>query len=602
MYEKFEEIDGRHPWRNVSPDGYVDYQARYRPHGRVLYFNFALAKEMGLIPPDHRASITKDLEQVILDTFSLQIINEYDLELGKKYPPETLKPQPYMATRYLQIQHRSRQGKTSGDGRSIWNGYIKSDNLIFDISSRGTGATILSPGAQEANEPIPTGDQSYGYSSGLADLDEMLGSAVMSEIFYRQGIPTERCLAVIGFPDTSAIGVRSAPNLIRPAHMFRYLKQGRHEELKASVDYFIDREVANGFWEIPADSKERYSKALDYFARSYAKLAAILEEEYIFNWLSWDGDNMLASGAILDYGSIRQFASKHDKYRYNDVDRYSASLAEQRGWARSLVQVFAQTMNFVESGVKGNLNNFKNAEALRVFDEAFEDERDQRLLWRIGFTPEQIAYLMSNARKEIRDFDRSLRYFEDRKVKKGIEKLPDGFTHSPVFLIRNLLRLLPAYYVAQTIARADERSAYMPEEIFCRIMAASYISKRDLKPTASTASHVEDFQHCYLRLVAALGGPFDLVLKTLQERSAVINHRHRITGDAVTWIIEEVIAMKNKIRIDGLQEALDAFIDSQVLIPGKWHPVPPEQLNSNTLKSQLLQKIHENLEIYKESI
>jgi uncharacterized protein YdiU (UPF0061 family) len=602
LYEKFKEIDGTHPWRNVSPDGYVDYQARYRPHGRVLYFNFALAKEMGLIPPDHRASITKDLEQVILDTFSLQIINEYDLERGKKYSPETIKPHPYMATRYLQIQHRSRQGKTSGDGRSIWNGYIKSDNLIFDISSRGTGATILSPGAQQAEKPVPTGDESYGYSSGLADLDEMLGSAVMSEIFYRQGIPTERCLVVIGFSDTSAIGVRSAPNLIRPAHMFRYLKQGRHEELKASVDYFIDREVENGFWEIPADPSERYTKALDYFARSYAKLAAILEEEYIFNWLSWDGDNMLASGAILDYGSIRQFAAKHDKYRYNDVDRYSASLAEQRGWARSLVQVFAQTMAFVESGVKENLNNFKNAECLRIFDEAFENERDQRLLWRIGFTPEQIAYLMNNAVKEIRDFDRSLRYFEDRKVKKGIEKLPDGFTHSPVFLIRNLLRLLPAYYVAQTITRADDMSAYMPEEIFCRIMAASYISKRDLKPTASTVSHVEDFQHCYLRLVAALGGPFDMVLKTLQERSAVINHRHRITGDAVTWIIEEVIAMKNKIRVDGLQEALDAFIDSQVLIPGKWHPVPAEQLKSNTLKSQLLQKIHENLEMYKESI
>ena len=41
-----------------------------------------------------------------------------------------------------------------------------------------------------------------------------------------------------------------------------------------------------------------------------------------------------------------------------------------------------------------------------------------------------------------------------------------------------------------------------------------------------------------------------------------------------------------------MQEALDAFIDSQVLIPGKWQPVPPEQLKSNTLKSQLLQKIH----------
>ncbi|HXC69921.1 MAG TPA: protein adenylyltransferase SelO family protein [Pyrinomonadaceae bacterium] len=601
MYEKFEEIDGRHPWRDVSPDGYIDYQARYRPNGRVLFFNFPLAKEMGLIPPDHPSSINKDLEHAILNTFSLQIINEYDIQKGRKFPPETIKPHPFMATRYLQTQHRNRQGKTSGDGRSIWNGCVKSENLLFDISSRGTGATILSPGAQEVEGFIPTGDYAHGYSSGLADLDEMLGSAVMSEIFYRQGIPTERCLAVIGFPDTTAIGVRTAPNLIRPAHMFRYLKQGRHQELKASVDYFIDREIENGFWQIP-DGAERYGKALDYFARSYAKLAALLEEEYIFNWLSWDGDNMLASGAVLDYGSIRQFAAKHDKYRFKDVDRYSASLAEQRGWARTLVQVFAQAMAFVESGVKENLNNFRNAGCLRVFDEAFAMEREQRMLWRIGFTSEQINYLMTNAQKEIRDFDRSLSYFEDRKVKKGVEKLPDGFTHNPVFLIRNLLRLLPAYYVAQSITRVDETSAYMPDEMFCGSMAASYVAKRDLEGTPARVAQIRQFQECYLKLVAALGGPFDLVLKTLQERSAVINHRHRITGDAVTWIIEEVIAMKGKIRIDGLQDAIDAFIDSQVLIPGKWQPVPPAKLNSNTLKSQLLQKIQQNLEAYKESI
>lgn len=602
MYEKFDELDGRHPWREVSPDGYVDYQARYRPRGRVVFFNFPLAKEMGLIPPDHPASIHKDLEQVILNTFSLQIINEYDLKKGRKFPPESIKPHPFMATRYLQTQHRNRQGKTSGDGRSIWNGLLKSEKLVFDISSRGTGATMLSPGAQQAHGVVATGDGSYGYSSGLADLDEMLGSAVMSEIFYRQGIPTERCLAVIGFPDTTAIGVRSAPNLIRPAHIFRYLKQGRHREVKASIDYFIDREVRNGFWEVPSDPQERYRKALDYFARSYGKLAALLEEEYIFNWLSWDGDNMLASGAILDYGSIRQFAAKHDKYRFKDVDRYSASLAEQRGWARSLVQVFAQAMAFIQSGVKENLNTFKHDACLGVFDRAFATERDQRILWRIGFTPDQCGYLMQNAQKEIRDLDRSLSYFENRKVRKKIEKLPDGFTHNPVFLIRNLLRLLPAYYVAQTISRIDDTSAYMPGEIFCRIMAASYVGERDLAATRGRAAHIREFQECYLRLVAALGGPIEMVLRTLQERSAVINHRHRITGDAVAWIIEEVIAMKGKIRTDGLQEAIDAFIDSQILIPGKWQPVAPEKLKSNTLKSQLLQKIQQNLETYKESI
>jgi len=243
MYEKFKELDGTHPWRDVSPDGYIDYRARQRPKGRVLYFNFPLAREMELIPLDHPAAINKDLEQAILETFSLQIINEYDLKLGKKYPIETVKAGSFMATRYLQTQHRNKQGKTSGDGRSIWNGYLRTTNLSFDISSRGTGATILSPGAQKSDGAVQTGDESYGYSSGLADLDEMLGSAVMSEIFYRQGIPTERCLAVIGFSDGSAIGTRSAPNLIRPAHVFRYLKQGRHPELKASVDYFIEREV-----------------------------------------------------------------------------------------------------------------------------------------------------------------------------------------------------------------------------------------------------------------------------------------------------------------------------------------------------------------------
>src|SRR5688500_4399202 len=246
MYEKFKELDGTHPWRNVSPDGYVDYRARYRPQGRVLFFNFPLAKEMGLIADDHPSSINKDLEQVILDTFSLRIINEYDLEHGTKFPPDSVRPKPFMATRYLQTQHRNKQGKTSGDGRSIWNGCLRNDNLTFDISSRGTGATILSPGAVEAQTVVATGDTTYGYASGLAELDEMLGSAVMSEIFYRQGIPTERCLAVIGFPDAPAVGVRSAPNLIRPAHMFRYLKQNRHSELKASVDYFIDREVEYG--------------------------------------------------------------------------------------------------------------------------------------------------------------------------------------------------------------------------------------------------------------------------------------------------------------------------------------------------------------------
>jgi len=602
MYEKFKELDGTHPWRDVSPDGFIDYNARYRPKGRVLYFNFPLARELELIPLNHPHLINKDLERVILETFSLQIINEYDLKLGKKYPPRTVKPRHYMATRYLQTQHTNKQGKTSGDGRSIWNGYLRTHDLVFDISSRGTGATILSPGAQKSDGAVETGDESYGYSSGLAELDEMVGSAVMSEIFYRQGIPTERCLAVIGFNDGSAIGVRSAPNLIRPAHIFRYLKQGRHAELKASVDYFIDREVENHFWKIPREGPSRYAQALDYLARSYGKMAAVLEEEYIFNWLAWDGDNMLASGAILDYGSIRQFAAKHDKYRFKDVDRYSASLAEQRYWARLIVQTFAQAMDFICSGKKRNMREFKTAQVLKTFDCAFADESDYRILWRIGFIPEQIDHLLKSAREDVKQFHKSLTYFEDLKVARGIEKLYDGFTHKPVFLIRNLLRQIPAYYLAQSLNRVDDESGYMPDDIFLRIMAASYVGKRDLQLTPSRQAHVRNFQQCYLRLIESLDEPFDEVLKTLQGRSAVINHRHRLTGDALIFIIEEVIAIKGKIKVNGLQEALEAFIESQVLVPGTWHPVAQQQLKAKTLKSRLLLTIQENLEAHKESI
>jgi hypothetical protein len=259
-------------------------------------------------------------------------------------------------------------------------------------------------------------------------------------------------------------------------------------------------------------------------------------------------------------------------------------------------------MAFIESGQKSNLRTSKNAACLQAFDLAYDTERNYRVLWRIGFTAEQIDHLMQNAQTEIRDFHRALSYFEDLKISKGIERVSDGFTHKPVFLIRNLLRLLPAYYVAQSITKAAEETAYMPVNIFCDIMAASYVGKRDLKLTPARISHVTNFQKCYLNLVAALNERLDTVLKAMQERSAVINHRHRLTGDAVIYIIEEVIAVKGKIRIDGLQEAMEAFIDSQVLIPGKWRPVPTEQLEQNTLKARLLNKIQDNLEKYRESI
>jgi uncharacterized protein YdiU (UPF0061 family) len=235
-YDAFDFVDGRHPWQQQVPEGFVGYPVRNLKVGKVAYFNFALAREMGLLPASHSDELTPALAEKILETFNIQIINEYDQANGYKGPQ---KAHPFMATRYLQLQHANKQGKTSGDGRSVWNGTYRHRGTTWDLSSRGTGVTCLSPGSVEAGQPLRTGAAEFGYGCGLADTTELVGSAIMSEIFHLNGLATERVLTIIDLGKGCGIGVRAAPNLIRPAHLFLYLKQGREDSLRKACDYLI---------------------------------------------------------------------------------------------------------------------------------------------------------------------------------------------------------------------------------------------------------------------------------------------------------------------------------------------------------------------------
>lgn len=599
MYEKFSELDGSHPWREVSAEGYVDYPVRFRKGGRVLYFNFSLAKEIGLIPNRHPHRLNPALEEAILKTFSLRIINEHEWINKKRWHTDHLSERLYMATRYLQSQHENKRGLTSGDGRSIWNGTIYHKGRMFDVSSRGTGSTILSPGAQQAGRFIPTGASKYGYATGLADTEEMLSSAIMSEIFYREGIPTERCLVVIDYKDGNSIGVRTAPNLLRPAHLFRYLKSEMLEEAKRSFDYFLKRQEKNGFWKLPRAKGKRYQKALEYLTRTYARIIAVLEEEYIFNWLCWDGDNMLASGAILDYGSIRQFSSKHDKYRYEDVDRFSTSLTEQRREARRIVQTFIQLVDYILKGKRRKIEVFQSHPLLREFDQYFVQERQSRMLWRLGFDTAQIQSLIKTHQREIKSFQKLLDYFELVKVSSGQKPVPDGVDHPPVFLVRHALRILPLYVYKNF---QKETWPMMFPDDFCRIMGATYVDQRDLRMTEHRRQNSVAFQQAYHRLLVAAGITNRRNLKKLVDRSAVINYPYRRTGDGLTWIVKEAVKFRYRIQRDDLQDTIDRFVESQVLIPGRWNPIRPTELKGGGSKVRLLRSIQQNLETYHDTI
>ena len=203
-----------------------------------------------------------------------------------------------------------------------------------------------------------TGDDSNSYACGRADLVDGVCAALMSDIFHKNGIATERTLAVIAFEDGTAINVRAHKNLLRPAHLFRMLKQSRLPDLKAAVDYYIARQIANGEWSRPAKGENKYQLFLKHVTEDFARAAAVFESEYIFCWLDWDGDNVLMNGAVLDYGSVRQFGLYHHEYRYDDVERMSTTITEQKNKARYIVQTFAQLVDYIVTGKKKAIRCF----------------------------------------------------------------------------------------------------------------------------------------------------------------------------------------------------------------------------------------------------
>ena len=73
------------------------------------------------------------------------------------------------------------------------------------------------------------------YGCGRAELLEGLAAAINSEIFHHNGVTTERMLAIIKYRDGSSVNVRAAKNLLRPAHIFRYLKSNDYDGLKSVV-------------------------------------------------------------------------------------------------------------------------------------------------------------------------------------------------------------------------------------------------------------------------------------------------------------------------------------------------------------------------------
>jgi uncharacterized protein YdiU (UPF0061 family) len=557
IYSAFNQLDGSHPWQQLIPEGFVGYPVKKLKRSKILYFNFALAKEMGLIPESHPLRLNGKLEQKVLDTFAIQIINEYDQHILKKKFSKQEKT--HMATRYLQLQHPDKSGRTSGDGRSIWNGLIRHRGVSWDVSSRGTGVTKLAPGTVRAGCFLKTGGEKYGYGCGTADIDELFGSLMMSEIFHRQGISTERVLAIIETGKGRGIGVRASPCLFRPAHLLGFLKQNRYDSLKRAFDFVIDRQIENGDWDISLTDPARFSKVTRFIATDFAKSVARWELDHIFVWLAWDGDNVLINGGIIDYGSVRQFGLRHDKYRYDDSDRLSTSLSEQKAQARLIIQSFLQASDFLETGRKKPLMRFAKHSTIKFFDSEFEKFKLQHFLYRIGFTKRQWLFLEKT--KLVQEFYSDFIYFEKVKTKRKPAKLPDGYNKPAIFNMRKFLFLLPKALLKRRLKPLSTLNLFSA-------MKSETASVRDLKWLKKYEAKLLRLQRNYLEMITQLPGDKFQNLQTVARRSSIINQPDRITGNSIDIGVKELLSWKQKgMRPNQIQSIIEAFIEGQVLVP-----------------------------------
>jgi len=563
-YNKFHQIDGRHPLQKECPDAFISYKARKRKGGKVAFFNFDLAKEMGLIPKSHPHEMNEELEQKILDTFSLVIINEYDIINDVKFDEEDILPHTYMATRYLQLQHPNKQGKTSGDGRSIWNGMVKNAGKSWDISSCGTGATRLSPATHIQNKYFKTGDPSISYGCGYSEIDEGLATLFFSEILKRNGHQTERVLGIIEFNKGISINIRAHENLLRPSHMFNHLKQGNIEALGDIVNFYIDRQISNGVWsDAPKSKNARYRYFVSKQIEVFANLAADFEDDYIFCWLDWDGDNILMDGGIIDYGSIRQFGLFHHEYRFDDVERYSTSIKEQKDKAKLIAKTFIQISDYLQTGERKPLGRFSKDKALESFDKIFEERKNENLLKKIGLTDEEVEYLLTHHEGHVLKFRKVFSYFERAKSEEGVYAVADGINWNAIFCMRDILREMPQIFL--------HREASLERDEFIEIIKSTYATESDLEINSYRAKKIDQFQDLYWEMIHKLAKRFEKdisdILLQITMRSSVINKYDRVTGDSISNIVDKVMKKRPKVRSDELYQIMHEFSEYQNLDP-----------------------------------
>lgn len=318
--------------------------------------------------------------------------------------------------------------------------------------------------------------------------------------------------------------------------------------------------------------------------------------------MDWDGDNILTDGGIIDFGSVRQFGLFHSEYRYEDIDRYSTTIAEQKNKARYIVQTFAQIADFLASGSKKPIRDFRRDPALEIFSQTYERTKDELIVYKMGFDQKQIRSVMNDSRSSaaIRSFRKLCRYFENSKSRKGLHKVGDGITRDAIFCLRDILRELPLHY-------STSDTAYISPETFIGIIKSDYASRKDLALTAGRREKIREFQTVYKMLVDRVaritGENTRTILQTMASRSSLINRHDRATGDALINVTGNLVKNRRRFTATALNRIIQSFVEQQILRPEYFADgsVPKNRMHDSK-SERLMQNMLKMVEEYREGI
>jgi hypothetical protein len=336
---------------------------------------------------------------------------------------------------------------------------------------------------------------------------------------------------------------------------------------------------------------------LHLIASSFSQFSAKLERDYIFAWLDWDGDNVLMNAGIIDYGSIRQFGLRHDEYRYDDVERFSTTLKEQKQKARLLVQVFAQMVDYLKTGTKKPLQNFYKHPALKQFKTEFNFEKKNRLLYQMGFNQEQRQNLLTQKPQLVQEFETSFQYFEKVKVQSSPHKVPDGVNHSPLFNMRSVLKSYSHLLAKNPTGLNLEPFSF---EYFVKNGVSQFAKTKDFAFADSQNSQIEKFNSLYLEIMRfALGSKKNsLQIKNMAAQSGLLNSEKRITGNALIQIVDELMTqlkkgpLKKGLTAEEMQGCIDKIILQYLEIPEvKKSRFFKQDLHKPTVRSDIFSRI-----------